>query len=153
MSDYHNLLFSIRSRICDNRNMSHSAYYAGSQQDNQIRNRTAAVFILEMVLHRHRVKYGTIFNPLEGKAALNHLIFVKTKWLPEDIRLLSFEDALFVIQDELRIDNINKDAQVALSAFNLPTYSYRFDDFPEADWDLKENSTFLQNLMMKDDQA
>ncbi|CAH0199326.1 hypothetical protein SRABI13_01688 [Erwinia aphidicola] len=153
MSDYHNLLFSIRSRVCDNRNMSHSAYYAGSPQDNQIRNRAAAVFVLEMVLHQHRAKYGTIFNPLERKAALNHLIFVKTKWAPQDIKSLSFEDALFVIQDELRIDNINEEAQAALSAFNLPAHSYHFEDFPEADWAQKENSMFLQNLMMKDAQA
>lgn len=153
MSDYHTLLHSIRSKICENRSMSHSAYYAGSQQDNQIRNRMGTIFILEMILHQHRVKYATIFNPLEGKDALHHLIFTKTKWLPEVIKSLTFEDALFVIQDELRIDKISKDAQAALNAFNLPKYSYRFDDFPEADWAYKENSAILQSLMTKDDQA
>lgn len=149
MSEYHNLLHVIRSRVCENRNMSHSAYYQGSQQDNQIRNRTALIFTLEMVLHQHRIKHGTIFNPLEGKEALYHLIYMKTKWFPSAIRELSLEDALFAIHDELRIDKINQPAQEALSSFNLPTVSFRFDDFPEADWNYRENSTFLQSLMMK----
>ncbi|STB14572.1 Uncharacterised protein [Citrobacter freundii] len=34
MSEYHSLLHVIRSRVCENRNMSHSAYYQGSLQDN-----------------------------------------------------------------------------------------------------------------------
>ncbi|WP_316304305.1 hypothetical protein [Atlantibacter hermannii] len=143
MSDYHNLLHVIRSRICENRNMSHSSYYQGSQQDNQIRNRTALIFTLEVVLHQHRMQYATIFNPLVGKEALHHLIFLKTHWIPADIRKLSLEDALFVIQDEMKIEKLGPDARGALESLNLPSVAYRFDDFPEADWDYKENSVFL----------
>ncbi|EMD6811843.1 hypothetical protein VRT12_000313 [Citrobacter koseri] len=152
MSEYHSLLHVIRSRVCENRNMSHSAYYQGSQQDNQIRNRAALIFTLEMILHQHRIKYATIFNPLEGKDALYHLIFMKTNWLPSDIRKLPLEDALFVIQEELRIENLSTDAQDALKSFNLPSVAFRFEDFPEADWNYMENSTFLRSLMLKADQ-
>lgn len=152
MSEYHSLLHVIRSRVCENRNISHSAYYQGSQQDNQIRNRAALIFILEMILHQHRIKYATIFNPLEGKDALYHLIFMKTNWLPSDIRKLPLEDALFVIQEELRIENLPTDAQDALKSFNLPSVAFQFEDFPEADWNYMENSTFLRSLMLKADQ-
>nr|DAJ11859.1 MAG TPA: hypothetical protein [Caudoviricetes sp.] len=149
MSDYHNLLHVIKSRVCENRSISHSAYYPGSMQDNQIRNRTALIYVLEMILHQHRQQYGTIFNPLEEKAALHHLIFMKTKWRPSEIRELKLEDALFVIQDELRIENISDEAQEALSSFNLPLAAFLFEDFPEEDWNYRENSAFLRNLMMK----
>ncbi|MFP2467680.1 hypothetical protein ACLEUK_06105 [Pseudescherichia vulneris] len=149
MSEYHNLLHVIKARICQNRNISHSAYYQGSQQDNQIRNRTALIFALEMMLHQHRLKYATIFNPLDGKAALYHMIFMKTHWLPSDIRNLPLEDALFAIQEELRIDNLNSDAQEALQSFNLPSVSFQFEDFPEADWNHTENTAFLQSLTLK----
>lgn len=152
MSEYHNLLQVIRSRVCENRKMSHSAYYSGSQQDNQIRNRTALIYVLEMLLHQHRQKYATIFNPLEGKAALHHLIFMKTKWMPSQIRDLTLQDALFVIQDELRVENISATAQDALRTFNLPSVAFLFEDFPEEDWNYKENSRFLQSLTLKDAQ-
>lgn len=149
MSDYHNLLHVIKSRVCENRSMSHSAYYPGSVQDNQIKNRMALIYVLEILLHQHRQKYATIFNPLEGKSALYHLIFMKTKWRPSEIRDLKLEDALFVIQDELRIEHINDEAQEALSSFNLPSVAFLFEDFPEEDWNYKENSIFLRSLMMK----
>ena len=149
MSEYHNLLHVIRARVCENRNMSQSAYYQGSQQDNQIRNRTALIFTLEMVLHQHRLKYATIFNPLDGKAALYHMIFMKTRWQPSDIRKLPLEDALFVIKEELRIDNLNSDAQEVLQSFNLPSVSFQFEDFPEEDWNHTENSIFLRSLTQK----
>ena len=149
MSEYHNLLHVIRSRVCQNRNISHSTYYQGSQQDNQIRNRTALIFTLEMMLHQHRMKYATIFNPLDGKSALYHLVFMKTNWLPADIRKLSLEDTLFVMQEDLRIDNLSPDAQEALHSFNLPSVAFQFEDFPEADWDYTENATFLRSLMLK----
>ena len=149
MSEYHNLLHVIRSRVCENRKMSHSTYYPDSLQDNQIRNRAALIYVLEMLLHKHRQKYATIFNPLEGKAALYHLIFMKTKWQPSEIRRLTLEDALFVIQDELRVENISDEAQEALSAFNLPSTAFLFEDFPEEDWGYRENSTFLQSLILK----
>ncbi|WP_369522146.1 ECs1072 family phage-associated protein [Superficieibacter electus] len=129
--------------------MSPSAYYKDSTQDNQIRNRTALIYILEMILHQHRLKHATIFNPLEGPAALHHLIFMKTRWFPGDIRKLSFEDSLFVIQDEIKIENLTDEAQSALKILELPNFSVTFEHLPEKDWDYMENSIHLQNLKMK----
>ncbi|MBK0018755.1 hypothetical protein [Kosakonia sp. S42] len=149
MSEYQDLLQVIRSRICENRNISHSSYYHGSQLDYQIRNRTAFIFTLEIVLHQHRIKYATIFDALDGRSALYHLIFMKTHWQPTEIRKISFEDTLFVMQEDLRIDNLNIDAQEALSNFNPPSIVFRFEDFPESDWNYKENSIFLRSLMLK----
>ena len=149
MSDYRNLLHVIKSRVYENLSMSHSAYYPGSMQGNQLRKRTVLTYVLEIILHQHRQKYATIFNPLEGKAALHHLIFMKTKWRPSEIRDLKLEDALFVIQDELRLENISDEAQEALSSFNFPSVAFLFEDFPVEDWNYRENSAFLRNLMMK----
>jgi len=143
MSDYHTLLHVIRSRICENRSMAQSAYYLGSQQDNQIRNRTALIFTLEMILHQHRIEYATIFNPLEGKAALHHLIFMKTKWKPAEIRELSLEDALFSIQDMLKIESLQEEAKEVLASFGVPSAPFLFDTLPDADWNFRENSVFL----------
>jgi len=152
MSDYANLLQIIRMRVCESRNLSHAAYPKDSLQDNQIRNRTALIFVLELVLHQHRAQYGSIFNPLQGKEALHHLIFMKTNWLPSEIRKLNFQDALFVVQDELMIENIPEEAQELVKAFYLPSVAITFDDFPEQEWDYKENSPFLQSLNLKTSQ-
>lgn len=149
MSEYHNLLHVIKARVCENRKISHSAYYAGSQQDEQIKNRTALIFILEVVLHEHRMKYATIFTPMEGKVALHHLIFIKTKWLLSDIRKLTLDDALLVVQDELKPERINAEAQDVLSALKLPSVAFLFEDAMEEDWDPKENAVYLQSLMLK----
>lgn len=149
MSDYDNLLQVIRMRVCKNRNMSSTAYYKDSTEDNQIRNRTALIYILEMILHQHRLKHATIFNPLEGPSALHHLIFMKTKWLPADIRKLSFEDSLFVLQDEIKIENLTDEALSALKSLDLPNFSVIFEHFPDKDWDYKENSIYLQSLRLK----
>ncbi|WP_336749292.1 ECs1072 family phage-associated protein [Pantoea vagans] len=143
MSSYHNLLHVIRARICQNRDLPHSTYNAGSNQDNQVKNRTALIFVLELILHQHRTQHATIFNPLMGKSALHHLIFMKTHWLPSDIRKLTLEEALFVIQEELRIDNLSADAQAVIQELNLPSISYQTDDLTEADWDYMGNSVFL----------
>ncbi len=149
MSDYSHLLQVIRMRVCESRKLSHTAYSKDSLQDNQIRNRTALIFILELVLDQHRAQHGSIFTPLQGKDALHHLIFVKTKWLPSEIRKLNFQDALFVIQDELKKENIPEEAQELLKAFYLPSVAITFDDFLEQEWDYKENSVFLQNQRLK----
>lgn len=150
MSEHHTLLRVIRSRICENRELPQSSYSLSSLEDNKVKNRTALIFTLEMILLQHRMQHATIFNPLEDKKALHHLIFMKTKWRPADIRELTLEDSLFVIQDELKIEKLSNDAQAALVSFNLPDVAYLFEDFPEADWNHMENSAFLQNLMMKE---
>jgi|LIDZ01.1.fsa_nt_gi hypothetical protein len=59
------------------------------------------------------------------------LRFIKTKRHPEVIKSLAFEDALPVIQGELRIEENTEEAQATLSIFNLLKNSYHFETFPE----------------------
>lgn len=86
---------------------------------------------------------------MEGKVALHHLIFMKTKWLLSDIRKLTLDDALLVVQDELKPEIINAEAQDVLSALKLPSVAFLFEDAMEEDWDPKENAVYLQSLMLK----
>lgn len=143
MSQIHNLWHVIKSRVCENRGLSHSAFYAGSQQDNCIKNRSAQIFILEMVLHKHRKQYATIFEPLKDEKALHHLIFTKTMWKPSEISQLSLADCLFVIQDELRIDKLPDEARDFIESLDLPTFAFIFEELLDKDWVPKENSICL----------
>ncbi|MDI6977558.1 hypothetical protein QMZ62_05615 [Serratia sp. PF2-63] len=146
MSAVHNLWHVIKAKVCQNRNLNHSAYYNGSEQDNRIKNRSAQVFTLEIVLNEHRKKFATIFEPLKGKNALYHLIFTKTAWKPEEIRELSLADCLFVIQDELRIDKLPEDIREFMESLSLPRVAFTFDEFLEEDWDPTENLIHLASL-------
>ncbi|CAI0726597.1 ECs1072 family phage-associated protein [Serratia entomophila] len=146
MSAVHDLWHVIKAKVCQNRNLNHSAYYSGSQQDNCIKNRAAQILTLEVVLNEHRKKFATIFEPLKGKNALYHLIFTKTAWKPAEIRELSLADCLFVIQDELRIDKLPEDIQEFIESLSLPSVAFTFDELLEEDWDPKENSIPLASL-------
>ncbi len=146
MSSTHNLWHVIKSRVCQNRGLSHSVFYAGSQEDNCIKNKSAQIFILEMVLHKHRQQYATIFEPLKGEKALHHLIFTKTLWKPSEISKLPLADCLFVIQDELRIDNLFDEAKDFFKSLELPSVAFNFEELLEDDWAPKENSIFLASM-------
>ncbi|KAB8310774.1 hypothetical protein EH227_02565 [Rouxiella chamberiensis] len=146
MSNIYDLWHVIKSKVCQNRGLNHSAYYEGSMQDNCIKNRSAQIFILEIILHEYRKQHATIFEPQKGINALHHLIFSKTKWKPSDIRKLSLSDCLFVIQDELRIEKLPDDARAFIESLKLPSVAFIFDELFEEDWAPKENSTFLTLL-------
>nr|WP_244618534.1 hypothetical protein [Serratia fonticola] len=117
--------------------------YVGSR----VKLRVLQIFTLEYFLSEYRLKHGSPFNPLEGKKALHHLIFEKTKWPLHTIRELSLNDSLFIISDELRISNLPDKAREFIDSLNLPLHVYSVDDFPEADWDPKENSVFLASTL------
>lgn len=61
---------------------------------------------LDFLLNLHRKEHGTLWEPLSGNKALTHLLFVKTGWSPEQISLLSFEEILLVLQQDLVTANI-----------------------------------------------
>ncbi|MHA7847133.1 ECs1072 family phage-associated protein [Serratia sp. D1N4] len=143
MSSIHNLWHVIKSRICENRGLSHYSFHSGSAEDNCIKTRSAQIFILEMVLHKHRQQYATIFEPLQDKKALHHLIFTKTKWKPSEISQLSLADCLFVIQDEMRIDKLSGEVKYFTEYLELPSTAFVFDELLEEDWAPRENSIFL----------
>ncbi len=104
---------------------------------------TNRLFILEIILYEHRKKYSTIFQPLIGKEALNHMIFIQTRWKPAEIRSLSLADSLFVIDEELQIDKLPEDAKSFIEQFEIPENPIMAYSLLEADWDPKENSVYL----------
>ncbi|HCT8003533.1 TPA: hypothetical protein OT873_004625 [Klebsiella pneumoniae] len=82
---------------------------------------------------------------LDNDKALHHLIFEMTKWKPEEIRRLSLNDCLFIIASQLKPSYMSEDAAAVLASLNLPTGHYPVEDFPQEDWDPRENSAFLQS--------
>ncbi|VTR53249.1 Uncharacterised protein [Serratia fonticola] len=110
------------------------------------KNRSLQIFILEMILHKHRQQYATAFEPLKNEKALHHLIFTKTMWKPSEIRQLSLADSLFIIQDELRIDKLPADIAPFIESLNLPAVAFIFEHLLDEDWVPKENSIFLASM-------
>ncbi|NHB89587.1 hypothetical protein C5471_18555 [Photorhabdus tasmaniensis] len=147
LAKFYNLWHAIKARVCNNHDVDPNYFdvYSSDHQICCLKNRAAQIFILEAILHKHRQQHGTIFEPLEGEKALHHLIFLKTKWKPSEIRALSLEDSLLVIQDEMHLDNLPEEAQRVIDAINLPkAISFRSDDMLDEDWVPKENSIYLQ---------
>ena len=56
---------------------------------------------LDILIIEHRKKFTTPWEPLLGKRALNHLLFVRTGWSPSVISQLSFEDMLLGLHQDL----------------------------------------------------
>ncbi|OON35622.1 hypothetical protein BTJ39_22360 [Izhakiella australiensis] len=149
MQELDTLYHVIKSHICEVRKISHSELSFGNGQGNKALNRAAMIFVLEIVLHKHRSDYATIFEPLAGRKALDHLIHLKTKWKPEEIKSLSLADSMFVIQDDLKISKLPGYASEFIASLNLPSVSYTFDDFMDEEWDTRGNSAFLNQLSAK----
>lgn len=56
---------------------------------------------LDIALEKHRSIYATQWEPLAGITALNHLLFVRTGWTPQQIEALSFGDILLLLLKDL----------------------------------------------------
>ncbi|MGE9549704.1 ECs1072 family phage-associated protein [Erwinia amylovora] len=146
MSQYDDLWQAIEMRVRQNNgasltDISHSESILG----NQVRQRTAQIFILEIILDKHRKQFATRYTPLSGDEALHHLVFTRTNWLPAQIRTLLLSDALFVIADMFRDGNIPQGARDFLSTKGLRNYSYPQDEFTDRDWAPKENEVHLSD--------
>lgn len=146
MNVIHDLWRVIKERVCDNHNLNHSDYYPGSHQDNCIKNRTAKIFILEIILHEHRKKHANLFNALSQKEALHHIIFIKTNWKLADIRNLSLADSLIAIHEELSIEKLPNEAKLFIDTICLPEIPIDFDSPLEEDWNPKENAISLARM-------
>lgn len=145
MSSYSDLWQMIKLRICQNSAIQESATDGSNNYvGTRVKLRTLQIFTLECILHQYRQTHATKFNPMEGKKSLHHLIFDKTNWLPNVIRALDFNDALFIINEEMKLSNLPDDARDFIDKLNLSERTYSIDDFPAADWDPKENSVFLR---------
>ncbi|MCZ0714391.1 hypothetical protein [Klebsiella quasipneumoniae] len=56
---------------------------------------------LDILLAEHREAFGTKWEPLFGRKGLNHLVFSRTGWGPDQVQQLSFADILLVLQKDL----------------------------------------------------
>ncbi|WP_213706081.1 ECs1072 family phage-associated protein [Enterobacter asburiae] len=147
MSNYSDLWQVIKMRVCRNNKFAESSLANSNSFDAvRVKLRILQIFALECALQQYRLKHGTPFNPLEGKKALHHMIFEKTKWQLETIRTLSLNDSLFIINDELRLLELPPKASDFIQRLEIGLHVHPLDDFSQEDWEPKENSTFLQSL-------
>ncbi|MGK0688437.1 ECs1072 family phage-associated protein [Serratia marcescens] len=61
---------------------------------------------LDLLIFEHRKEAATAWEPLLGRRALNHLLFVRTNLTPEQIARLSFDEILLVLHQDLKAVNI-----------------------------------------------
>lgn len=133
-------------RVCRNNKFAESSLASSNSFDAvRVKLRVLQIFALECALHKYRLKHGTPFNPLDGKKALHHMIFEKTKWQLDYIRQLSLNDSLFIINDELRLFEFPSKASDFIQGLEIGLHVHPLDDFSEEDWEPKENSFILQN--------
>lgn len=145
MQKYDELWQAIEARVRENNDIP----FADMENEesvlgNATRQRIAQIFILEVLLARHREKYASAFVPLPGEDALYHLIFKRTGWKPFEIKQLSFNDAMFVIAELFRDENLPMDVREMLRAQGVRDVNYPVFDFSEKDWSPRENAAFLQ---------
>jgi hypothetical protein len=145
MSAYSDMWQVIKMRVCQNSNVPEAVTYGTNNYvGSRVKLRILQIFTLECILDQYRKKNGSPFAPLEEERALYHMIFEKTKWPLQTIRDLHLNDALFIINDQLKISNLPQEAQTFISKLNLGSVAYSVDDFPKEDWAPKENAIFLQ---------
>ena len=146
MSKYSDLLQVIKSRVCQNNNFPQTLLAdSHSYRARQVWYRIGQIFTLECILDEYRKHFSSNYYYLDNDKALHHLIFEMTKWKPEEIRRLSLNDCLFIIASQLKPSYMSEDAAAVLASLNLPTGHYPVEDFPQEDWDPRENSAFLQS--------
>ncbi|EKN4116936.1 ECs1072 family phage-associated protein [Yersinia enterocolitica] len=104
-------------------------------QYTQCKNRSALIFALESLLYTHREANGTVWNPLEGRKALEHLLLQKYKWSLSEIRALSLADTVLLLQDELSPNNLPEEAKLLLKMYGVLTARKVFPGFMEDEWD------------------
>ncbi len=106
-------------------------------------NRTCLLLSLDVVLSEYRKKFGTIFNPLNGRDALTHLIVNKYHWTISEVKTLTLEDALLAISEELRFDNLPTKLQSFLESIKFQQYRSCFDDLLDEEWNPNLGRSFL----------
>ncbi|XCW69564.1 hypothetical protein ABZS17G119_02076 [Kosakonia cowanii] len=144
MQKYDDLWQAIEVRVRENNDITLNDWTTDSVRGHAARQRIAQIFILEVLLARHRDKYASNFVPLAGEEALYHLIFKRTGWKPFEVKQLSFIDTLFVLAELFRDENLPTEVRAVLRSQGikdeaLPTY-----DFSEKDWAPRENEVFLR---------
>lgn len=145
MQKFDDLWQAIEVRVCENNDIAHQDMInEDSVRGNAAKQRIAHIFILEVLLSRHREKYASPYVALSGEEALYHLIFKRTGWKPFEIKQLSFSDAMFVIAELFREENLPADVRGILRANGLRDQPYSLYDFSEKDWAPRENENILK---------
>lgn len=104
-------------------------------EHTQCNNRAALIFALDSILDEHRKKFGSFWNPLEGKRALEHLLLQKYALPLSQIRSLNLSDIVLHLQEELHPDKIPEDARKILDLYNVTNKKKSFSDFKDEEWD------------------
>lgn len=145
MQKYDDLWNAIDTRVRENNDIPLADMEnPDSVRGNATRQRIAQIFILEVLLSRHRDKYASVYVPLAGEEALHHLIFKRTGWKPFEIKQLSFSDAMFIIAELFRDENLPMDVREMLLTHGVRDMTWPNYDFSEKDWSPRENALFLQ---------
>ncbi|HGN9321562.1 hypothetical protein Q4R51_19245 [Morganella morganii] len=110
---------------------------------NQVINRACLILSLEYLLSDYRQKHSTIFNPLNGKDALVHLIINKYNWLISDVREMPLNDLLLAVTDELSFTNLPDECKNFLVSIHYDKYHNCFEDFPDEEWDASISQLYL----------
>lgn len=109
--------------------------YVKEPEYTQVQNRAALIFCLEAVLDAHRKKFATNWSPLLGRSALHHLLLQKYKWPLSEIRALSLQDSIFLLQEEISPANIPGLALKMVEFFNAQNANHVFPEILEEEWD------------------
>lgn len=144
MQKYDDLWQAIEVRVRENNDITHVDMTTDTPRGLAARQRIAQIFILETQLARHREKYASNFVPLAGEEALYHLLFKRTGWKPFEVKQLSLLDAMFVLAELFRDENLSAEVRAILreqgvTEQTLPTY-----DFSEKDWAPREYEQYLK---------
>lgn len=145
MNNYRVLWHLITNRIAANHRIvfpSDGTWTQSNPAEARVFLRSMQIFSLELTLANYREKHASLFEPLYGKAALHHKILAQTHWRLTEISALSLSDCLFVIQDDLRFEQMSLDAQTFLKNRGLPIAALVLEPAQEADWDPLESLTY-----------
>lgn len=113
---------------------------------SKITRRAIEIVCLDIILCEHRKKYGSEFNPLDGKKALHHKLLIKYQWPLEKIRALSLEDIFLVLHDELSFAKLDNEHAKFLEDTANNYDKDIFNEYQEEDWDPNYYQAFPEML-------
>ncbi|MBG6018174.1 hypothetical protein I5F00_15375 [Proteus mirabilis] len=142
MSNASKMYHHIKEHIESVRKVSITGFVENGVTDMVI-NRACLILSLEYLLFDYRQKHSTVFNALNGKDALIHLVINKYNWLISDVRKMSLNDLLLAITDELSFTKLPDECKNFLSSIHYNKYHNCFEDFPDEEWDTSISQLYL----------
>lgn len=108
---------------------------------SQVLNRSGLIFALEIILAQHRNQFGTLWNPLNGRLALEHKLLMKYKWPLSEVKRITLKDALFLLQDELKLTELPELAQRVIHNFQAQRARAIFPDVLDEEWNPSQHES------------